>query len=588
MRKKGLTVFVMIMLLAAGIVCVYLYLNTPNTQVVPAFEEGDTHLVMEGEYIREYSPLLEGDKVLLSFQTVQKYLDPHIWWDEQAQTLTVTTPDKVIRMKLGDSQASVNNKPVNMGTTVVTRVQNQIYIPIDFLKELYRIRITVLKDNNVVMIDSEDLIIQEANPVNPKAAIRKGRSIRYPILRKLDAEDAGQNTMIVFAEYDKWYKVRTIAGEIGYVEKRYVVCEAPRKPKTVMAPAKPVWRAPKGKINLVWEMTYSNKKDVDKTPPIPALDVISPTWFHVPNEAGDVVSRCDPAYVEWAHKNGYKVWALVSSDSKRPDITHGFLHSTQVRDKIIQSLIDAALLYKLDGINIDFENIYKDDKAALTQFVREAAPLMRDNNLTITMDVSVPDGSDNWSLCYDRKAIGEAVDYVMLMTYDQHYASSPVAGSVAQLVWVEENVKKVLQEVPADKLLLGLPFYTRVWKEVADSDGKSKVANTALSMDPVRKLVKENNAQVTWDEESGQFYTEYIEDNIPVKIWIEDENSIHLKASLVHKYQLAGTAAWKKGNESAEVWNVLSRTLKDITSYTQWKEENKDFKPVYNTMDTAK
>ncbi len=248
----------------------------------------------------------------------------------------------------------------------------------------------------------------------------------------------------------------------------------------------------------------------------------------------------------------------------------------------MRQLLIYASLYNLDGINIDFENIYKEDKDALTQFVRELTPLLKEQGLIVSIDVTIPDGSDTWSKCYDRKALGEIVDYVMLMTYDQHWATSPVAGSVAQITWVEKNLVKVLDMVPREKLLLGLPFYTRLWEETTVL-GLKKVTNPkVLSMDAARKLVNDNNVEIMWDEKSGQFYAEYKNDGKTYKVWLEDENSINLKSSLVLKYKLAGACAWRRGDESPVIWEVLNKNLKLARNYSEWMESNTGTTYVYN------
>jgi spore germination protein YaaH len=266
------------------------------------------------------------------------------------------------------------------------------------------------------------------------------------------------------------------------------------------------------------------------------------------------------------------VWGVVTN-SFDPDLTHIILNNSETREKIVQQILVYAKLYQLDGINIDFENVYLKDKDMLTQFVRELVPMLKEQGLIVSMDVTVKSSSENWSMCYDRKALAEVLDYMAVMTYDQHWASSPTAGSVAQLSWVEYGIEKLLNEIPSEKLLLGLPFYTREWKEET-IDGKKKVSSRAISMDTAQKIIKEKNAVVTWDEKSGQNYAEYKEGQAVYRIWLEDAQSINLKSSLVHKYDLAGAAAWRRGFESEDIWKVLNNNLKEKENYTQWAKAN--------------
>lgn len=585
-RKSGGWV-VWMFLLAMGIVAggVYFYFLMPNNNVVPAFEEGKLTLVVEGQTdTSKNQPKIVDNEILFPFDVVKKYFDPNIYWDEALKKVTVTTEKKVIRMKTDSLEALINNKPVTLKIPVT--VDNGVtYIPMEFLSEFYSIEINYLKDKNVIMVDFTNKVKKIAEPMDAKAVVRKERTVRAPILRKFDpaTEKPEDLKFNIYEEYDKWYKVRTVEGIVGYIEKKNVVVKEMTVKKLPQEPAvNTAWKPEKGKINLVWEMMYGKRPDLAKIPKMDGLDVLSPTWFQLENEQGGLINRADAKYVEWAHQNGYKVWALLSNDFQDPAKTKKFLGNTDARDNTIRQLLTYASLYKLDGINIDFENVNKSDRDALTQFVREVTPMLKEQGLVVSMDVGIPDGSDNYSLCYDRKALGQVVDYIMVMTYDQHYAGGQKSGSVAQMTWVEQNLKKTLEQVPKEKLLLGLPFYTRLWKEETGADGKVKLTNEALTMDAARKNIKDNNGTVKWDEESGQFYGEYKKDNITYKVWLEDESSINLKSSLIQKYNLAGAASWSRTFEVAEVWNVLNKNLKTIDSYQTWVAENKEKKYVFN------
>ena len=228
---------------------------------------------------------------------------------------------------------------------------------------------------------------------------------------------------------------------------------------------------------------------------------------------------------------------------------------------LIKEILDIYSDYKVDGINLDFENVYLEDKDLLTQFVRELYPVFREGGMTVSMDITPISTSENWSLSFDRQRLSETVDYMILMAYDQHWANSPVAGSVAQYNWVEKAIKGVLEQVPNGKLVLAVPFYTRLWK-VEEIDGKAKISSQALSMESANRFVKENNMELEWDEESGQYYGETSKDGVVYKIWLEDTNSIELKSSLVNKYNLAGIASWRKGFETEKIWPAISNMIK--------------------------
>ncbi len=316
------------------------------------------------------------------------------------------------------------------------------------------------------------------------------------------------------------------------------------------------WR-PNGKINLVWDYVHTTSQDLSKESRIAGLDVLSPTWFSIVTGDGFVESRADAKYVADAHSKGYKVWALINN-SFDCDMTRQLLADEQAQEKVIKQLLVYSSLYNLDGINFDFENVYDEDKERLTQFVEKLTAALKQQNVIVSIDVTVPGNVSFWSNCYDRQKLGSIVDYMMVMTYDQYWAKSPISGPVASIGWVEAGVKKMLAEVPKEKLILGVPFYTREWEETAGSPARSKT----MSMAMVEELIKTKNLKVTWLEDKGLHYVEYFQEGKRYRIWIEDEKSIALKLDLIQKYNLAGVAAWRKGFEHSSIWNVINTELK--------------------------
>ena len=323
------------------------------------------------------------------------------------------------------------------------------------------------------------------------------------------------------------------------------------------------WKPTGEKINLTWEhvLKPSGNPDLSQIGKMPGLNVISPTWFHLENGNGDIKNYASSAYAEWAHERGYQVWALFSN-SFDPEITSQALASYDTRIHMIKQLLGFAEMYELDGINIDFENVYLEDKDRLTQFVRELTPFMHEQGLVVSIDVTIRGGSPMWSLFYDRKELGKIVDYMIVMTYDEHWASSPKAGSVASLPWTEKGIVDIMEEdhVPASKLLLGVPYYTRIWTEEY-VDGKKKVTSEARGMEYIQNLITEKNLIPVFLEDVGQHYVEYKEDGKTKKIWIEDSVSMRSRIELVKKYDLAGVASWRRGFESPDIWETIQETL---------------------------
>ena len=576
MRKVLLLLLLLIIVVAilGGIAYgVYSAFFMPNNTVVPAFAEGRLNIVVEDNMIDDMGePCIVDDRILLPLQLVKEHIDPNISWDAALHKLTVTTKDKVIRMKTGSLEAFVNNKPVTLNIPA-TEEKGDVFVPIEFLSEFYGIDIAYDKVSNVIIIDFKNRVRQTAELVKPGAVVRTGCSTSDPIVKKMDGTEGKDAELRVFEEYEKWYKVRAVDGTIGFIEKKFVAVRITLAAEPSQGNAAAMWKPEDGKINMAWDYAYNVKINLENKARIEGLDVISPTWFQVVGEDGEIENRADGKYVEWAHDNGYKVWALFSNSFGDTVKSGSFLNNTDARDNAIRQLLAFAALYKLDGINIDFENLRDNDKGALTQFVRELAPLLREQELVVSIDV-------NTLPCYDRKALGEAVDYVALMAYDQHWKGGGVAGSVSQVSWADRIVGTFLKDVPAEKLILGVPFYTRLWKETP-KDGKIELTSQALSMESMEEFLKENKAQKSWDSESGQFYSEFVKDGATYKVWLEDEKSMNLRTSLVHKYELAGAAAWRLDFEAPGIWSVINRNLKVFGSYGEWKLQNQNGQYAY-------
>ena len=310
------------------------------------------------------------------------------------------------------------------------------------------------------------------------------------------------------------------------------------------------------KIVMVWQPILTESAATEK---FPALNILSPSWFSIVSADGMIDNKADYQYSVMAKENKYKLWPLITN-SFDPDLTHKFLNNKNARKNIIKQLVVYAGLYEVDGINFDFENIYESDRELLNQFMLEATKALHDINVKVSIDVTAPMDDSQWSKCYDRKTLGKIVDYVMLMAYDEHWRTSTVSGSVASLPWVENGVVNTLKDVPNEKLVLGLPFYMREWQEQTVA-GKVKVKAKTVAMHEIDTIIKDKKLKPLWLEDKGQEYVQYQQDGAIYKIWIENEKSLDKKINLVEKYNLAGVAAWRKGFEKPEVWQLLEAKL---------------------------
>lgn len=315
-------------------------------------------------------------------------------------------------------------------------------------------------------------------------------------------------------------------------------------------------------MNLYWEAVYQRKPNPETFGELPGVNVASPTWFSIIDGDGNVRSQADSAYVQWAHGHGLEVWGLLSN-SFDPDMTTEALSSYEKRMNAIVQILEYSDLYNLDGINIDFENVYTKDGENVTQFMRELKPMAQAKNLIVSIDVTPKSNSEMWSAFLDRKALGTLVDYLIVMAYDEHWAASPIAGSVASLPWVENSISRIIEEdnVPPEKVILGIPLYTRIWTE-AQVDGKTKVSSKSVSMNAVEKIIKEKKLTPTFDKAAGQNYVEYKEDGALKKIWIEDKVSLKSRVELAKSMGLGGIGSWNRSFSNPSAWEALQEIHK--------------------------
>lgn len=523
----------------------------PNDYVLPYSE--NLYLIVEDSVVDEDWPVIYEEKVLyFSFDTIKQYIDNNIYYDEIEELIIFTDKERIRRYKIYDKEASMNSKIFYI-ENVIKIFDNKVYIPIDLFIQDYDIEVNYYDNTNAVVMDYANISYLTGEIILPDSSIRTEIDIKAPIL--MDELEVG-DVIFVYEEFEKWYKVRTRDGILGFIEKKYIKLNHMRDIyKIELENIAETTNINSEKINLTWDYTYAKVKNIDDIVEIPGVNTISPTWFSIVDSDGEIYDKGNKEYVNKYKKIGYEIWPLFDN-SFDPDMTHEILKSSIKRESIINELVDIYLSYGFHGINIDFENVHFKDKDLLTQFVRELYPIFKNNNMTVSMDITALSTSENWSLSFDRIKLQDTTDYLIFMAYDQHWASSPIAGSVAEYSWVERNLLRLFDLIPREKLILAVPFYTRLWTIEDD-----KVSSQALTMEVANKFIKNNEMQLIWDNIAAQYFGELEKDNKSYKIWLENAESLKYKASLINKYELAGLATWRKGFESPDIWPSLNKVF---------------------------
>ena len=513
-------------------------------------KEDDVALVLQNTVSETKGKWMDG-RVYLDYDTVSNVLGGRFYWEADSSQMLYTTPNEILAIAPESTAYTVNGENKDEGYKIIRQTEDKIYLALDFIQKYMKITSTVTESPNKAVIryewGSEKVVKAKEDTV-----LRYRGGIKSDILT--DVAKGTELTLI--EELDNWSQVATADGFNGYVAKEDL--EAPTEKEV----------AYKGsyqedftsltrdhKINLAWHQVTSEDANAGLAQTlenITGINVISPTWFSVTGAEGTISSLASADYVNLAHEKGLEVWGLIDNFNKDVS-TLDTLSNRTSREHLIQKLIEEAKRVGLDGINVDFETLTQEEAPHFIQFIRELSISCRKNNLVLSIDNPVP----QFTSFYNRKEQGIVADYVIIMGYDEHTDGTESAGSVASLPFVEEGIQQTLKEVPKNKIINGVPFYTRLWF----TDKAGTVTSEIMGMDQASKIVTEMGMEMYWNKEVSQNYAELSTDNGLYQMWLEDEQSLDAKMQLIQKYELGGVAEWKLGFERADVWNTISQYL---------------------------
>ena len=500
--------------------------------------DGEASLVA-GTQKLEQKALISGDEVYIPLDVVNGYLNQRYYWDSANKKILYATPTSL-------TEEAASDQP---GGNVWLK-ESTVYLKLDYVKKYTDIDSYIYKDPARIAIQYKFSNVQTV-------IVKKDTVIRYRggIKSKILTKTAKDTVLRLMNEGEDWDQVATDDGYIGYIQKKKVSAADTTDYKRSFKAEAYSYFTMDEPVNLAWHQvtsTDANNYFADTTQNMTGVNVISPTWFSVSDNDGNVSSLASGEYVMQAHEKGLKVWGLVDNFSENMSTTT-VLSNTAARQNRENQLVTYALKAGLDGINVDFESLSEDVGIHFLQFLRELSIQCHENNLVLSVDNPVP---EDFTSHYDRAEQGKVVDYVIIMGYDEHYVGSD-AGSVASLPWVEQGVKDTLAEVPAKRTILAIPFYTRLWKT---TDGGA-LTSEAIGMDQAQQAISDNGAETYWDKTTSQNYGTYEGDGATYQIWLEDSKSIAEKVKLIPKYKLAGVAEWKLGFENSGIWSVITENL---------------------------
>lgn len=561
-EKQNITPVIVVVLLivligAIGLIVHMIQRYTPTKERMdPTAYYGITDmeelpLVFGTEILSVKGRLIDGG-AYVPVEAVNGYLNKRFYWDANEQILLYTTPtEKMVIVPEADSYM-VGEESRAAGAVICSVVDGGLYIHIDFVKQVTDIDYALLTDPGrlVVQYQWSDVSVVE---VKEDTQVRYRGGIKSEILTDV-AEGA---VLRVVDDLDDWKCVVTEDGYIGYIRSSKLGGE-PQIQNFERQFQAPEYTSISRDypINLTWhQVTNMDANDTfdEMTAQATGVNVIAPTWFSLISDQGEISSLASADYVAKAHAKGMEVWGLVSNFEENVS-TFETLSHTASRTRLENLLIQAAQQYGLDGINVDLENLSEDTGPHFIQFLRELSILCRINQIVLSVDDPVP---QEFTKHYDRQEQGVVADYVIIMGYDENYADSPEAGSVASYPWVRQGVEDTVAVVPAGKVINAVPFYTRIWKTTAGI-----LSSEAVGMAEASRFIKQNQIETYWDKESCQNYGEYNDGESFYQVWLEDAESLEVKMGLVKEYGLAGVASWKLGFERKNIWKVIGDGLK--------------------------
>ena len=557
-KKKAAPVLVVLILIvlvgAAGVVSFLINRYKPGTEYMAGNEyfnltdENSVALIQNGELLEEQAVLIGGEPYA-AYTYVESQLNSCFYWDEETKGILLTTSGGVQTLLPGD--AAVAKTPGGQ-PAVQQESDGTVYISLDVVKEYTDLDYAYYSDPNRVVIRNEWDGVEQATVQSDTAQVRQKGGIKSLILADVQKGD----TLLYLENLDNWCKVMTVDGYTGYIQTEDI--SEPEAIEARTAKKDSYERITRDhKINLVWHQstsTESNDAMAEMTAEMTGVNVISPTWFSVTDETGTISSLASADYVKLAHDTGREVWGLIDNFNEAFDETTDLAYAS-VRSRIIEQLLAEAASCGMDGINVDFENLKEAGIPHYLQFLRELTSAAHAQNLVVSVDTPVPQA---YTMYYQRGEQARFVDYMIVMAYDEHFAGSEEAGSVSSLPFVQQAVEEMTRVMPADQVICGIPFYTRVWTE---KFGQSAITSEVLGMDGAKNYAKENQMTETWDASLGQNVATVETSDARYTIWMEDEQSMEEKLKVIQSADLAGVAEWKLGFECADVWSLISEYI---------------------------
>ena len=552
---------VLILIIGAGTVVGMLYekysYSDERVDLNTYFQvQGEEKIIfLQDEKLSEKAVMKDG-RCYLTMDMVTTYFNEVFYVDWNEQLLLYTTPTEVIRVGFGSSVMNVDGAETDLGYEIVYAENDVLYIALDYVKMYTNLSYEIF-DRHMQIYNAWGS--KTVATVKKDTAIRLRGGVKSEILKDLAEGDQVE----ILEKMETWCKVKSADSFIGYVENKMLIDErqVDEVPVTDYQAPEYTTNQLEGRVSLGWHSiggVGGNDTLDSMVAGTIGMNVIAPTWFSLCDNEGNFESFGTRAYVDRAHSLGLEVWGVLDDfnynnvHDAEIDV-YAVLSSTTKRTRLVEGITKEAVALGMDGINLDFERVNADCGEHYVQFIRELSVQCRENDLTFSIDSYVP---FNFNSYLRRDIQGQVADYVIIMGYDEHWHGSGDPGSVASIGYVSNGIDKTLEQVPKEKVVNGLPFYSIVWK-IAGAD-VTDVYLTLNNTDAYINDLKNKGIQGEWDEETEQMYFEWKSGNSTYQFWAETEESLAAKINVMKAKDIAGVAVWRLGYGTEGVWQMIS------------------------------
>lgn len=530
--------------------------------------DDEAAIELNHELVEEKAVLRDG-AVYLDFQYVHDYLNDRFYWDANENVLLYTTSSNIVKASADSKDYYIGRKKDSKPYKIVLVDVDKTFLALDYVAQYTNLTYERFEEPNRILLQTEWGTVKKAS-VKRKTQLRVKDDVKSNILTELSKEDV----VTKLEAGDDWSKVTTEDGLVGYVQNKRLGSEKEETLSNDFEEDTFLHQVRDYDINMGWHQVTvpeANNSIASVLQNSKGLNVISPTWFYLNDNDGNIANLASADYVRYCHDQDVEVWGLVSNLENKDVSTTEVLTHTSKRENLENQIIAAAIQYGLDGINVDFEALESAVGEGFIQFIRELSLKCDGNGIVLSVDNYV---SSDYTKFYDRQEQAVFADYLVVMAYDEHYAGSKESGSVASIGFVTKGADDILAEgVPAEQVILGMPFYTRVWAEkLKDGNGDDvesasedyvpyELSSEAVGMQSAQRLMEVNGAEKRWLDDIGQYYTEYVNGDVTYKIWFEDVKSIEEKLKVMNAHGFAGASFWKLGLEDPAVWNTIMKYI---------------------------